>query len=634
MSAVSQVHSHGALSRGSLALLIVGAVGVVYGDIGTSPLYAFREALEAASHGASLTKEDVFGLVSLILWSLIFIVTIKYVSILLRADNAGEGGTLSLMALMKKAYGHAPWVTSCGIIAAALFYGDCIITPAISVLSAVEGLKLVTPSLTPYILPFTFFIILILFSGQRYGTGGISVLFGPIMVVWFLTLAVLGLLAVARAPEIFHAINPYYGLVFLVTHGFVAFPVLGSVFLAITGAEALYADLGHFGRWPIQWTWNVFVFPALALNYLGQGALVLIDPEARHNPFFFLVSQDMRMPLVILATIATVIASQAVITGAYSLTQQAVQLGLLPRFQIQHTSKDKLGQIYLPRINKLLCVGVLILVAIFRSSSSLANAYGVAVTGTMLVTSFMAFFVIWRVWGWSLTKTLALIVPFSLIELVFLGSNLMKIFDGALIPLFFGFLLFVVMSTWVEGTRILTEKASRDKTNVPLIDLIKTLENKSLHRVQGTAVFLTGTPDTAPPALLHNLKHNKILHEKNIVLTIHTANIPYVPLSQRVAIHPIDTPLNFMKVDMSFGYMETPNVPKGLAILRKEGVKFDIITTSFFLSRRSIRASPTANMPLWRDHLFIMLARNASDATDFFQIPTGLVVEVGAQVTL
>lgn len=340
------------------------------------------------------------------------------------------------------------------------------------------------------------------------------------------------------------------------------------------------------------------------------------------------------MPLVILATIATVIASQAVITGAYSLTRQAVQLGLLPRFQIQHTSKDKLGQIYLPRINKLLCCGVLLLVAIFKSSSHLAHAYGVAVTGTMLVTSLMAFFVIWRVWEWSALKAAALIAPFALIELVFFSSNLMKIFEGALVPLFLGLLLVIIMTTWVEGTRILMTKASRDKANIPLTELIELLEKNPPHQVKGTAVFLTGTPDMAPAALLHNLKHNKILHEKNIILTMHTANIPYVPVTQRVAIHPIDTPLNFMKVDMSFGYMESPNVPKGLAILRKEGVKFDIITTSFYLSRRSIRASPTANMPLWRDQLFIMLARNASDATDFFQIPTGLVVEVGAQVTL
>ncbi|WP_375458996.1 potassium transporter Kup [uncultured Enterovirga sp.] len=610
--------------------LTLGSVGVVYGDIGTSPLYAFREALATAKEDGVITPGEVYGVASLILWALTLIVTLKYVTIVLRLDNNGEGGTLSLMALARKATGGSLIILALGMLGAALFYGDAMITPAISVLSAVEGLKLVTPTFTPYILPITIAIILGLFMVQSHGTARMAAFFGPIMVVFFLTIGIAALPHIAREPGIFRALNPYYAVEYVLSHGHAALIALGAVFLAVTGAEALFADLGHFGRKPIQRAWLFLVFPCLTLNYLGQGALVLHDQDAAAEPFFRLVPEWGLLPLVLLATAATVIAAQANITGAFSLSRQAVQLGLLPRLEIRHTSETHSGQIYLPQINSLLLIGVIVLVLLFKSSTAIASAYGIAVTGTMLITGAMSFIVARHVWGWSTARAALTIMPFIALELCFLSANLFKVFEGGYVPLLLAAFLILVMGTWVKGTRILFDKTR--KTDVPLTELVGMLERSPPHRVKGTAVFLTSDPTTAPSALLHNLKHNKVLHERNIVLTVRSLDMPRVASQDRVTIEHVGD--SFWTVELHFGFMETPNIPRSLALLRKLGFKFDIMSTSFFLSRRSIRPALKSSMPLWQDKLFIALARSASDATDFFQIPTGRVVEVGTQVTV
>jgi KUP system potassium uptake protein len=517
-----------------------------------------------------------------------------------------------------------------GMAGAALFYGDAAITPAISVLSALEGLKLVAPSFESYVLPAALVILVGLFAVQSRGTGKVATFFGPLTLLWFVTMAGLGLLHIADDWEVLLAFNPYYGVSFLVTHPGTAFAILGSVCLAVTGAEALYADLGHFGRKPIRMAWGTIVFPALALNYLGQGALVLSNPESIANPFFLLAPPWLLLPLVILATLATIVASQAVITGAFSLTRQAIQLGILPRLEVRFTSETHQGQIYLPRVNWLLLAAVVTLVILFGSSSSLASAYGIAVFGTMVVTTLLACVVMSRSWGWGPVKTGLVMIPLLLIDLTFLSSNLVKLLDGGYVPLLIAGTFFMVMFTWVKGTRILFEKTR--KIDVPFVELVQMLEKSPPHRVKGTAVFLTSDPETAPAALLHNLKHNKVLHEKNVILTVNSADIPRVEDEDRVSIQHVGD--SFWRIRLSYGYMETPNIPRGLAILRKQGFKFDIMATSFFLSRRSIRPASQSGMPLWQDKLFISLAKSASDATDFFQIPTGRVVEVGTQVTV
>ncbi len=619
-------------ARVRLLGLAIGSIGVVYGDIGTSPLYALREAVNAAvgPNGAA-TPGAVLGVLSLILWALIFIVTFKYVIVLLRADNNGEGGTLTLMALARQATGdHAPVVVMLGIIGAALFFGDALITPAISVLSAIEGLKIVAPWFDPYIVPLTVAILVVLFMVQSRGTASVANFFGPVMTVWFVVIAVPGMLWIAKDPGVLVAFNPYYGLSFLFGHGVIGLVTLGAVFLAVTGAEALYADLGHFGRTPIQLAWLVLVFPALTLNYLGQGVLILADPAAIENPFFLLYPEWAQFPMVVMATVATVIASQAVITGAYSLTRQAIQLGLMPRLEVRHTSDVHEGQIYIPRVNSGLLIGVLLLVALFRSSSALASAYGIAVTGTMVVTAILAFIVIRKVWQWSLPATIALIAPFIVVDTTFLAANLLKVVEGGWVPLALASGVMVVMYTWRRGTRLLADKTRRLET--PLVSLVAMLEKKPPQRVPGTAVFLTSDPGSAPTALLHSLKHYKVLHEKNVILSIETAHTPRVPVEERVRIEPVGQ--TFSRVTLRFGYMETPNVPQGLAIARKLGWQFDIMSTSFFLSRRSLRPAARSGMPRWQDRLFIKLARAANDATDYFQIPTGRVVEVGTQVTI
>ncbi|HUI15147.1 MAG TPA: potassium transporter Kup [Xanthobacteraceae bacterium] len=628
---------HAARSHTGLWGLALGSIGVVYGDIGTSPLYAFREAITAASSGpghAELVRSTVLGVTSLILWALFITVTLKYVVILLRADNNGEGGTLTLMALASRAVGRTGKavgvVVLLGIVSAALFYGDAVITPALSVLSAVEGVDVATPALHEYVVPVTVVILLVLFAAQSRGTAKVAALFGPVMLVWFVAIAVPGLIAIVNDPGILWALNPFYGIDFLLQHGIIGLVTLGAVFLAVTGAEALYADLGHFGRRPIQVAWLAIVLPSLALNYLGQGALVFAHPKAIENPFFLIYPEWALIPMVVLATVATVIASQAVITGAYSLTSQAIQLGLLPRFEVRHTSAEQAGQIYMPRVNGLLLLGVLLLVALFRSSSALASAYGIAVTGTMVVTGMMAFIVIWRMWRWSPFAAAGLMVPFLVIDLTFLSANMLKVVQGGWVPLALGGMVMLVMYTWRRGSRILFAKTRRLET--PLDDLVRILEKKPPQRVPGTAVFLTSDPKSAPTALLHSLKHYKVLHEKNVILSVETMHTPRVETDRRVRIEPVGS--TFMRVHLRFGYMEMPNVPKALAIARKLGWQFDIMSTSFFLSRRALRPAPHSGMPRWQDRLFITLARSANDATDYFQIPTDRVVEVGTQVTV
>ncbi|PWR25974.1 potassium transporter Kup [Zavarzinia aquatilis] len=611
--------------------LTLGSVGVVYGDIGTSPLYAFREALAHTASREAITEPMVLGVLSLILWSLILIVCAKYVLIVLRADNNGEGGALSLMALARRAMARrSGFVLGFGVVGAALFYGDAAITPAISVLSSVEGLKLVTPIFDPYVVPITIGIILGLFLVQSRGTAKVAVLFGPITVVWFLALAAAGASHIADEPAVLKAFNPLYGVEFLIQHRTVGFIALGSVLLAATGAESLYADLGHFGRKPIQVAWLGLVFPALTLNYLGQGALVLSNPEAAENPFFLLVPEWGLVPLVLLATAATTIASQAVITGAFSLTRQAIQLGILPRMEIRHTSGEHAGQIYLPRVNKLMMAAVIILVLAFQESGRLAAAYGIAITGCMVVTSLLLFVVMRTRWRWPLALSILVMTPFMTIELAFMIANLLKVADGGWVPLVMASSLIVLMITWIKGTAILAEKSRRD--SLPLLDVVAMLEKSHPHQVPGTAMFLTSTPNVAPVALMHNLKHNKVLHDQNVIVTIEAAQEPYIDPESRVSVQSLSPRVMMMRV--SYGYMESPNLPKALAAARKLGLKYDIMSTSFFLGRRSLRASPRGGMPLWQDRLYISLARNASDATEFFQIPSDRVIELGTQMTI
>jgi KUP system potassium uptake protein len=629
----SAAHSHGdAHSTAGFKALMLGSIGVVYGDIGTSPLYALREAVIAASGSSGVVAPTaVLGVLSLILWALIIVVTLKYVLILLRADNHGEGGTLALMALAQRAVSRgAGAIILLGIVSGALFYGDAVITPALSVLSAIEGIKLVTSAFDSYVVPVTVIILFVLFAVQSRGTARVAAFFGPVMCVWFAVIAIAAIPPIMQHPEVFRALNPLHAFLFMIHHGVIGFVTLGAVFLAVTGAEALYADLGHFGKKPIQTAWLFIVLPSLALNYMGQGALVIGDPKAVENPFFLMFPDWALLPMVCLATVATVIASQAVITGAYSLTRQAIQLGLLPRFEIRHTSESHSGQIYIPRINMLLLVSVTLLVLMFRSSSALASAYGISVTGTMVVTAMMGFVVIWKVWKWSPIAAAALIAPFLFLDLTFLAANLLKVFEGGWVPLALGSVVMLLMYTWRRGSRLLFEKSR--KLEFPLVDLVAMLEKRPPQRVPGTAVFLTSDPASAPTALMHSLKHYKVLHQKNVILTIETAPTPRINPAERVRLEEISA--TFSKVTLRFGFMESPNVPKTLAIARKLGWHFDIMSTSFFLSRRALKPAAHSGMPRWQDHLFIALSRTANDATDYFQIPTGRVVEVGTQVTV
>jgi KUP system potassium uptake protein len=611
--------------------LALGAIGVVFGDIGTSPLYALREAVNTAqSHGAG-NEEAVLGILSLTVWTMFLIVTLKYVLVLLNADNKGEGGTFALMALGQSvAKRSAPLILLLGVVGAAFFYGDAILTPAISVLSAVEGLKLVTPHLEEAVLPVTLAIIVLLFMVQSRGTAKIAQYFGPVMLIWFGALALGGLVHIIDDYRVFQALNPILGVQFVFTHGIVGLLVMGFVFLAATGAEALYADLGHFGRRPIQVAWLSIVQPALILNYFGQGALLLSQPAAVENPFYRLYPSWALLPMVVLATAASVITSQAVITGAYSFTRQAIQLGLLPRLSVRHTSESVLGQIYLPRVNLVLCLGVILVTLTFRSSSHLASTYGMAVTATMVIDSLIAFFVIWRYWNWPVWKTALLIVPLLQLEQAFLTANTLKILDGGWLPLLIALFLSVVMMTWVKGSRSLA-RATR-KSEAELDWLIRKLETKPPHRVPGTAVFLTGDPTAAPTSLMHNLKHNRVLHDRNVILSIRTLETPRVPRHERIEIEKL--PNNFYRVIAHYGFMESPSIPKILDHCRRKDLVLDLNSTSFFLSRRSLKTKLNSELPRWQEYLFIWLAGRAEDATQYFRIPSDRVVEVGTQVTV
>lgn len=609
--------------------LTVGAVGVVYGDLGTSPLYAFREALRPAAKDG-LAQAEVLGVVSLLLWALILIVALKYVLFLLRADNRGEGGILALFALVQSFPKRSGVVFLLGVAGAALFFGDAIITPAISVLSAVEGLKLITPVFKPVVLPISIAILVALFVVQRRGTGSLARWFGPITALWFIAMGVAGAVQIAAVPEVLSAFSPTYALSFLIHHGLVAFIVMGAVFLAVTGAEALYADLGHFGRRPIQIAWFVVVFPALGLNYLGQGALVLTNPAAISDPFFLLVPSWALPGMVFLATLATVIASQAVITGAFSMTRQAIQLGLLPRFEIRHTSETETGQIYLPVINFLLLAGVLILVNEFQTSSALAAAYGIAVSGTMIVTTLLAYRMLHRVWGWHATLAASVVLPFVVIETAFFAANLLKVPDGGYVPLLLGAILVVMMWTWSVGTKQLFDRSHREA--VPLDQFIPRIEKGSALRTPGVAVFLTSDANATPPALLHNLKHNGVLHEHIVIVTVETAEEPHVPDSDRARIEHLSE--RFERVWLRFGFMETPNVNRALVACRRQGLDFEGMKTSFFLGRRKLVSNPDIGMPGWQDRIFILMSRLAADPSDFYHLPRGRVVEMGAQVAV
>ncbi len=611
--------------------LAIGAIGVVYGDIGTSPLYTLRLCFRADGPLA-LTPDHIVGILSLIFWSVMTIVTLKYATIIMRADNQGQGGILALMALALQKPGskrrHAVLLLL-GVAGAALFYGDGIITPAISVLSAIEGLKIATPLFEPYIVPITAVIVVVLFSVQRRGTASVGAFFGPIVCAWFVVLAILGLVHILREPSVLRALSPHYAVGLFIEKPVATFVILGAVVLAVTGAEALYADMGHFGRRPIRLSWLYLVFPALMLNYFGQGALLIVEPGAIDNPFFRLVPHWGLYPLVVLSTMATIIASQAVITGAYSLTRQAVQLGLCPRMEIRHTSESEMGQIYIPQVNWMLLVGILVLIFGFKSSDNLASAYGIAVTGTMMIDTIMAFVVVRSHWGWSLPKASLVFGGLLVIDLLFVSSNLLKIIEGGWFPLAIGAATFWVLSTWQRGRKILITQL-RDIA-VPLDGFLARVTDKHPVRVPGTAVFLTADANNVPFCLLHNLKHNKVLHQRVILLSVTTESVPVVPDRDRATID--DLGKGFHRMIARYGFAESPNVPRVLAAAAERmGFAFNMMDISFFLGREKLVASKKPHMSGLRERLFIWLQRNAVSATDFFRIPSNRVVELGAQV--
>ncbi len=621
--------------------LTIGAIGVVFGDIGTSPLYAFREALGQASSDG-LVREEIIGVMSLMLWALIIIVTLKYVTFLMRADNEGEGGVLALLALAQRGTAkRGGWVLALGATGAALFYGDAIITPALSVLSAVEGLKTIPGiggAFTEHsILLIALAILIGLFAIQSRGTAAVAKLFGPVCIVWFTALAALGMLHIADSPGILAAFLPWHAVSFVAGHGVLGLFVLGAVFLTVTGAEALTADMGHFGKRPIRMAWLVLVFPALALNYLGQGAFairVLEDanrlgqPFANLDWFFLMVPDAVRLPMVLLATAATIIASQAVITGAFSLSQQAIQLGLLPRLRIKQTSAGHAGQIYIPSINWILLLGVILLVFGFRTSSAMAAAYGIAVTGTMVATCCLAYFVVRRRWGWSVPLSLAVIVPFLAIDLVFFGANILRVVQGGWVPLTIGGAILVVIWTWVRGRAITARMEAED--SVPLAEMAAALAKRPPVRVEGTAIYLTARNELTPHALLHNLKHNQVLHRHNYVTTVETLQRPYCDSGERLRMIRVDE--NFTRLELRYGFMETPEVREDL--IRAAPLIPDAAKASFFIGRNNFAFSADAGMPIWQDVLFIALHRNAADPTDYFNIPPGRVIELGAQYAI
>jgi len=623
---------HDQHGRSGLGKLALGAVGVVYGDIGTSPLYAMKEVF-VGHHPLAVDRLHILGVLSLIFWSLTLIVTLKYVLTVLRADNNGEGGSLALLALIQRRSGTGkrwgPSLVVLGVLATALFFGDCMITPAISVLSAVEGLATVEQGFDAFVIPIAVGILVGLFYIQSTGTARVGKLFAPVMVVYFVVLAVLGVVNIVARPEVIGALDPRWAMRFFANDPELGFLALGSVVLAVTGAEALYADMGHFGRRPISIAWLYFVFPALMLNYLGQGALLLGTPEAAQNPFFLMASEDWRLPLVILSTMATVIASQAVITGAFSVVQQAVQLGLMPRIRIEHTSATEAGQIYIPIINWALMTMVLLLILGFRESSNLAAAYGIAVTGTMFISTLMVGVLIRRVWQWPLAAVIVFEGVFLTVDGTYFASNVTKIPDGGWFPLLVAVVVFILLTTWSKGRQLMIDRLREEA--MPMKIFIDSAAS-SAARVAGTAVFMTSTPDGVPHALLHNLKHNKVLHERIILLTVKVADQPYWPDDERVSV--TDLGEGFQRAVLKFGFMEEANVPAALKLAKGTCGEMRTMDTSFFLSRQTLIASERPGMMLWREHLFSWMLRNAESAMEFFRLPTNRVVELGSQVEI
>ncbi|HNA20887.1 MAG TPA: potassium transporter Kup [Agitococcus sp.] len=617
-----------------LHLLTLGALGVVFGDIGTSPLYALKECFHA-SHGLAITHDNVLGLLSTIFWAITLVVSIKYIFFIMRADNNGEGGIMALLALSlrNKTISNTQrlFLVTIGLFGAALFFGDGIITPAISVLSAVEGLKLVTPVFDPYVIPITIGVLISLFMIQRHGTGSVGKLFGPVMLLWFSTLAILGISNISQYPAVLHLVNPYWSIQFILHHPTIAFITLGAVVLTITGGEALYADMGHFGRKPINYAWFGLVFPALILNYCGQGALLLTHPEAVENPFYQLAPSWFILPLIGLATLSTVIASQAVISGVFSIARQAMQLGYLPRFEILHTSAKEIGQIYIPLLNWLLLASIIVLVLMFKSSSNLASAYGIAVTMTMICDTLLAAFVAVTIWGWSKRLTLSVVIPLLFADFAFFGATSLKFLQGGWFPVLIGISAFTVMITWKRGREILFEKLNKE--TMPLNLFVNSIGAGSIQTIEGTAIFMTGTHQSVPHALLHNIKHNKILHERNILLTLQTKDIPVVMPQDRLKVEQISP--NFWLMTGCYGFKEQPDVPELLELCAiYHELSFDMMDTSFFLSRERIIPRVEGGMARWRELLFVAMSRNAASATDFFQIPTNRVVELGTQIEL
>lgn len=619
--------------REGLATLTLGALGVVYGDIGTSPLYTMKEIFSPHT-GIPLDATHLIGATSTIFWGLMLVVTLKYVLLILRADNRGEGGIMALTALAAQAAGRTRRrrvaLLLTGVAGAALFYGDSVITPAISVLSAVEGLEVVTPLLKPYVLPISVTVLVALFAVQRYGTGLVGRMFGPVIGLWFGVLALTGILQILREPAILAALNPLEALAFLRTQGWHLFVALGAIVLAFTGAEALYADMGHFGRRPIQWAWTGLVLPALALNYMGQGALLMRDPAALAHPFYHLFSEAWLLPAVVLATLATVIASQAVISGAYSMTKQAVQLGLLPRLQVHYTSTREAGQIYMPEVNWLLLAAVLLAVLGFGSSSALASAYGIAVTLTMLITTVLTFFVIRHAWHYPLPLALAATGFFLLLDALLVVACMLKFLDGGWFPLAAGLLIFTVMATWRRGRELLLENIRQGDPE--LLPFVQGLAAERRDRVPRTAVYAVANPDTVPQALMHNLKHNQVLHERNVILTVVFHDVPWIPFQERVQVTPLVP--GFWKVQVNYGFQNQPDIPKALELCQAQGLPINLFETSYFLSREIVVPTRGAGMARWRETLFSLMSRNAGNAADFFRLPNNCVIELGTRVQI
>ncbi|TNE42166.1 MAG: potassium transporter Kup [Sphingomonadales bacterium] len=631
-SPVLTAHPHGHGAQGSMAKMAMGAIGIVFGDIGTSPLYAFRETF-AGHHKLALDHDHILGVISLMFWSMMLVVTLKYVSVIMRADNKGEGGSLALLALINSQSGTKKWTSGIvllGVFATALFYGDSMITPAVSVLSAVEGLAVYNPRLEPLILPAAVLILFGLFSIQRGGTNRVAAMFGPIMLLYFCTIATLGVISIALSPGVLVAFNPYWAIYFFYIDPLAAFLALGSVVLAVTGAEALYADMGHFGRNPIRVSWLTFVLPALMLNYMGQGALLIREGYAAlESPFYNLAPTWLQLPLIGIATLAAIIASQAVISGAFSVTQQAIQLGFMPRLRISHTSASTAGQIYIPLVNWGLMVMVILLVLSFRTSSNLTAAYGIAVTGAMFIDNVLLTVVLFRLWKWHWAGAVALLSVFYIVDGAYLAANLTKVPDGGWFPLFIGFVIFTLLTTWSRGRQLMMERMRESAMPIPVF--VASAANSAV-RVPGTAVFMTSTADGVPHALLHNLKHNKVLHERVILLTVKITDEPVVHDDARC--HLEDLGRGFFRLVLRYGFMQEPDVPAALKRIHECGQSFKMMDTSFFLARQTLLPSSRPGMAVWREKIFAWMLRNAESAMEFFRLPTNRVVELGSQVEI